>query len=232
MLSALEQNGFAIVPSVLGTGDVSALADALSGPAGGTAVRARNDRVYAVRNLLATVPAVRQLAADPAVRRLVEPVVGPRAQVVRAILFDKTPGANWKVAWHQDLSIAVRDRREVAGFGPWSVKAGVVHVQPPADVLGRMLTVRLHLDDCGPDNGPLRVIPGSHRGGALTPGEVERWRATVPPVACCAAAGGAVLMRPLVLHASSAATAPGHRRVVHLEWSADPLPGGLAWHEA
>jgi ectoine hydroxylase-related dioxygenase (phytanoyl-CoA dioxygenase family) len=125
----------------------------------------------------------------------------------------------------------VRERAETPGFGPWSVKAGVPHVQPPPELLARMLTLRLHLDDCGPANGPLQVLPGSHADGALSPAAVAAWRGRVPPEACLVPAGGAVLMRPLILHASSAATAVGHRRVVHLEWSADELPGGLRWHE-
>jgi ectoine hydroxylase-related dioxygenase (phytanoyl-CoA dioxygenase family) len=175
------------------------------------------------------MPAVRQWLATAAVRRLIEPHLGPSAQAVRGILFDKTPAANWKVAWHQDRSIAVRERRDVAGFGPWSVKDGVVHVQPPAEVLACMLTLRLHLDDCDDTNGPLRVIPGSHRDGILTDAAIAAAVAAGPVVNCCMPAGGVLLMRPLLLHASSAATHPRHRRVLHVEFSPDDLPGGLAW---
>jgi ectoine hydroxylase-related dioxygenase (phytanoyl-CoA dioxygenase family) len=110
------------------------------------------------------------------------------------------------------------------------VKAGVPHVQPPVEVLNRMVTLRVHLDDCGPESGPLRVLPGSHAEGVLSPARVVAWRDRVPPAACLAPAGGAVVMRPLILHASSPATAAGRRRVVHLEWSADTLPGGLTWY--
>ena len=39
------------------------------------------------------------------------------------------------------------------------------------------------------------------------------------------------MIRPLLLHASSAAESPRRRRVVHLEYAADPLPGGLDWFE-
>ncbi|HEX8915702.1 MAG TPA: phytanoyl-CoA dioxygenase family protein, partial [Humisphaera sp.] len=210
--------------------DAAALADRLDAiAAGDDAVRARNDRVYAVRNLMSMSDDVRQLAQTTAVRGLAQSIVGPGARVVRAIPFDKSPASNWKVAWHQDLSIAVRERADVPGYGPWSVKAGVPHVQPPADLLGRMVTVRVHLDDCGEANGPLQVLPGSHAAGALSPEQVADWRGRVPPVPCLVPAGGAVVMRPLILHASSPATAAGRRRVVHLEWSADELPGGLAW---
>ncbi len=184
-----------------------------------------------MRNLLALVPAVRALADSPGVRGLVEPVLGDGARPVRGLLFDKTPGANWKVAWHQDLSIAVRARIDVPGFGPWSTKAGVPHVQPPVEILRNMLTVRLHLDDCGADNGPLKVLPGSHAAGVLSAPEVEAWRARADPVACHVSAGGAVLMRPLLLHASSSAAVARHRRVIHLEFAAGPLPGGLEWFE-
>ncbi len=150
-------------------------------------------------------------------------MVGPRFFPVRGILFDKTPQGNWKVPWHQDLSIAVASRVEVPGFEPWSIKDGVVHVQPPVQVLEAMVTLRLHLDDCGLDNGPLRVLPGTH-----LLGKVETPPA-VPEVVCCLPAGGALLMRPLLMHASSAATGPGRRRVIHLEFACESLPGGLEW---
>ena len=149
--------------------------------------------------------------------------------MVRGILFDKTPGANWKVGWHQDLSIAVKKRVDVPGFGPWSEKAGVPHVQPPCAVLEQMLTIRLHLDECGEDNGPLRVLPGSHTKGKMAPQEIKAYRQATEPVICACPRGGALLMRPLLLHASSLATSPKHRRVVHLEFAAQPLPGGLEW---
>jgi ectoine hydroxylase-related dioxygenase (phytanoyl-CoA dioxygenase family) len=251
MIATLERDGYAILPDVLDREAATALCDVvaaevaggcredrrLQADAGaaafpsGAAVRDRGRTVYAARNLLTLSPAVRRLADAPAVRHLVEPLLGPAARVVRAILFDKTPGANWKVAWHQDLSIAVAERRDVPGFGPWSVKAGVPHVQPPAELLARMVTVRLHLDDCGPDNGPLLVLPGSHRAGPLDAPAVQAWRRRVPAVGCHVPAGGAVMMRPLLLHASAAAATPGHRRVVHLEWPAGGLPGGLRWNE-
>ncbi len=215
---AVAGTGFAVVPDVLTAAAVDALADALA-----TVGESAN-----VRNLLA-VPAVAAAAASAAVRVLVEPTLGPAARAVRGILFDKTPAANWKVPWHQDLSIAVRARVDAAGYGPWSVKAGVPHVQPPAAVLGSMLTVRLHLDDCFADNGPLRVLPGSHAAGVIDAAGIARWRAAAAEVSAEVGRGGAVVMRPLLLHASSPAAVPGRRRVVHLEFAAGPLPGGVEW---
>jgi ectoine hydroxylase-related dioxygenase (phytanoyl-CoA dioxygenase family) len=228
-LAHLDEHGFALVPYVVDADAVRALLAALDDADEAEGVRPR-ESVYAIRNLLEVVPAVAALAKSPEVRALVEPVLGPGAFAVRGILFDKTPDANWKVAWHQDLTIAVRERREVEGFGPWSEKAGIVHVQPPAAVLERMITVRLHLDPCGPENGPVQVIPGSHRAGRLSAEVVQRWRAGRDAVPTCIGAGGALLMRPLLLHASSPSTVPAHRRVIHLEFAADALPGGLEWH--
>lgn len=218
------EDGFAIVPGVMSSADVDGLLEAIARANDELAVRSRGG-IYAIRNLLTMVPAVRAWADSPECRELVEPVLGCNARAVRGILFDKLPEANWKVPWHQDLSIAVRERLDVPGYGPWSVKAGVQHVQPPVTVLERMMAVRLHLDDCGEDNGPVRVVPGSHLTGrmAVLP---ETGRAAV---SCTVARGGVLLMRPLLWHASSSAESAAHRRVVHIEFAAVTLPGGLEW---
>lgn len=228
-LETVERDGFAVVEGVVPVDVIDALLPALEHVEHEGAVERRGS-VHAVRNLLEAVPEVRDLARMPSVRALVEPVLGPECFVVRGILFDKTPAANWKVAWHQDLTIAVREPRDAPGFGPWSEKAGIPHVQPPVEVLERMLTVRVHLDPCGPDNGPVQVLPGSHAQGRLSVETITRMRDAGEPVPCTCARGGALVMRPALLHASSPATRPGHRRVVHLEFAADALPHGLQWH--
>jgi ectoine hydroxylase-related dioxygenase (phytanoyl-CoA dioxygenase family) len=219
---AVREAGWAVTPPAVSAAALDALAAALTPLSGGPTGRA------GVRNLL-DLPAAAALARSAPVRAVAEAVLGPACVAVRGILFDKTPDANWKAPWHQDLTIAVHERREVTGFGPWSKKAGVHHVQAPAGVQGRMLAVRVHLDACGPENGPLRVLPGSHRAGKLAPADVEAWKARVAPVECVAARGGILAFRPLLLHASSAAASPGRRRVIHLEFAAGGLPGGLRW---
>ena len=193
-------------------------------------LRTNGRSIYAARNLL-NVPAIADWVQSDAVREIIEPVLGPRAFAVRGILFDKTPTANWKVPWHQDLSIAVNMRADSPGFGPWSIKAGVHHVQPPVTVLENMCTLRLHLDDCGKDNGPLKVVPESHRRRLLDERELARVVTAGPVELCCVPRGGAVVMRPLIAHASSAATRPGHRRVIHIEFANADLSWPLDWHE-
>jgi len=164
-------------------------------------------------------------------REITEPVaevLGESARAVKLTGFDKTPQANWKVPWHQDLTITVREKRETPGFGPWSIKDGLPHVQPPAELLRAIVAVRLHLDDTGRDNGALHVIPGSHRHGRLNAEQIRQLRCG-GDVGCPVAAGGMMLMSPLLLHASYPATVPGHRRVLHFEYTAAMLPNGLDW---
>lgn len=181
-----------------------------------------------VRNLL-NFPKMRDLAESSAIRAVVKTILGSDARVVRGILFDKTDGANWKVPWHQDVTIAVDRRVEAAGYGPWSMKAGVLHVQPPACVLERMVSVRLHLDDCPKENGALRVIAGSHASGKLEERLIQDLAERSVAVTCAMQRGGVLVMRPLLLHASSASSIPGHRRIVHFDYAATELPPGMGW---
>ena len=104
-------------------------------------------------------------------------------------------------------------------------------MQPPPQILGSMVTVRLHLDDCSADNGALRVLPGSHLQGELSTEAISAWIRQQQPVTCEISTGGALLMRPLLLHASAPAKNPSHRRVLHVEYAATELPNGLKWSE-
>jgi ectoine hydroxylase-related dioxygenase (phytanoyl-CoA dioxygenase family) len=223
----IDEAGFALIPDTIGDDEIATVVKALAQLSAGQS--SRRGRVYAARNLLATVPAIGELASRPAICALVEPILGRNAFPVRGILFDKVPGANWHVGWHQDRIIPVAERREVPGFTAWSTKHGVPHVRPPISILARMLTLRIHLDDCSAENGALRVIPQSHSHGLLNDDEVQQFLSHAKPFVCEAQRGTVLVMRPLLLHASSPATTPTHRRVIHLEFAADPLPGGLTW---
>jgi ectoine hydroxylase-related dioxygenase (phytanoyl-CoA dioxygenase family) len=183
-----------------------------------------------IRNLLELVPSIQILAQSSAIRSLVEPILGDTARVVRGIFFDKQPTANWKVPWHQDLTIAVKKRLDLPDYRAWSVKGGIPHVQPPIAILEQMLTVRIHLDRTDESNGAVKVIPGSHLHGKLTNVEIDRWKQVSPASSCNCEAGGILLIRPLLLHASSVATVPSHRRVIHLEYASTRLPDGLEWY--
>lgn len=184
-----------------------------------------------VRRVLHRAPEIERLVRDSAVVDLIREFAGEGARIVRSILFDKTPETNWLVPWHQDATIAVRERRDVEGFGPWSVKDGEAHCRPPRAILDSVLVLRVHLDAVGPTGGPLRVIPGSHAQGLLSGSEVDRIAAESRTVECCTDSGGVVLMRPHSIHASPKAQQPSRRRVLHLECTTVNLPHGLEWAE-
>lgn len=227
----IAARGFAVVAGVLDSGETSRLADALDAAAqdeqDGRA-RRRSGAVFGVRDLL-SLDVVRDAAGGEPLIGLARAVLGDGARPVKAILFDKQPEANWRVEWHQDLTVALAEQRETAGFSNWTVKSGVVHAEAPDGVLAAMVTLRLHLDDCGADNGPVAVIPGSHADGKLSAAKRRRLTDSGDEVPCLAAPGDVLAMRPLILHRSPKAASPSRRRVLHIEYSAAPLPGGLRW---
>jgi ectoine hydroxylase-related dioxygenase (phytanoyl-CoA dioxygenase family) len=216
LAGAVERDGFAIIPSCLDDSSIKRLSESL------------DDTQYGQRNLLKE-PIIQKLARSQEVRSVIAPVLGPNCFAVKGILFNKTQKSNWKVPWHQDLTITVQERIKAEGFGPWTIKGGVVNVQPREDVLRAILAIRIHLDANDHQNGPLRVLPGSHKYGRLGAEQIANWDKS-EAVACMVPRGGALLMRPLVLHASSACQLPKRRRVIHLEFSGEDLPGGLRWH--
>src|SRR4029077_8774661 len=171
-LSELGEKGFLVLPRILCVQELEHLKTELSSVASADGVRRRGD-TYAIRNLLEACPAVRNLAESPQIRSLVDPVLGGDAFPVRSLLFDKTAEANWLVPWHQDMTICVAEKRDAPGYGPWSTKAGLWHVQPPMTVLERMLSVRIHLDRCDESNGALRVIPTTHSQGRVNPDAIR-----------------------------------------------------------
>jgi len=222
----LDVRGATLVPSLINDEQIAGLIAACE-----TALTvSETDKRHAIRNLLARVPEAAEIARSKDIRALVEETLGQSAVMFRGLYFDKTPDSNWLVPWHQDLTIAVKERQDNPGFGPWSTKEGVAHVQPPEPWLSGRLAIRLHLDDCGPENGPLKVIPGSHRFGRLEGNEIDQMRVARKAAICIANRGDALLMNPMLLHASSQADSPGHRRVIHLEFCAYSLPGTLEWH--
>ena len=168
-------------------------------------------------------------APDRAFVRIAAESLGPKARPVRAVLFDKSEEANWSAGWHQDRTIAVRERRETDGYGPWSVKGGAIHVEPPFEILRDMITLRAHLDDCDADNAPLLIAPGSHRLGRVPIGAIDQAAARLGSLCCLARAGDIWVYATPILHASDRAKQPRRRRVVQVDFSASPLADGLQW---
>lgn len=226
--SQFSRDGFLVIPNLLPIAACDALAEEL------TALLEKQQREKVrggLRNVLRISSCAAAIASSDTFISIISNLAGKQAFPVRAILFDKSDGANWGVPWHQDLAIAVAERIETTGFGSWSVKEGIVHVQPPPHILANMVTIRLHLDDCSADNGALRVLPGSHLQGELNAEAINDWTVKQVSVTAEIPKGGALLLRPLLLHASSPAKNPSHRRVLHVEYATTDLPNGLKWAE-
>jgi ectoine hydroxylase-related dioxygenase (phytanoyl-CoA dioxygenase family) len=223
----VERDGFSIVPQCFNTDEMACLIDWVE-PLFAEMGRTKGG----IRDVFSRCPALRDWCQQSTIWNRIDPILCSSRVIVNATLFDKAEGRNWKVPFHQDVTIRVKERKTVDGFDTWWEKDGVPHVWPTARVLENMLAVRIHLDDCGIENGPLRVIPKSHTSGILSAEEIERWRLDHPELTCPAAAGDMILIRPLLLHASSTATLPQRRRVLHLEFGSGELPGGLEWYDA
>lgn len=170
------------------------------------------------------------LSPDGHVGRLAAAEQGPASRPVRVLLFNKRPGLNWALGPHQDRTIAVRRRVDTSGFGPWSIKEGQAHVQPPQAIIERMLTLRIHLDETGLQAAPLLVVPGSHKLGRLTDPAIQAAARATEPIACLAERGDVWMYATAIVHGSDAFRAPtGQRRVLQIDYAAEDLPGGLGW---
>lgn len=229
-LSQFEQDGFTICRSAFDEKTICELKEDLSKLNFSTGASQRSGRIFGIRNLLNVSIKVKDFSETEIVRRIVEPILGSKAKIVRAIFFDKHSQANWKVPWHQDLTIAVKEKLEIQGFTAWTKKAGIQHVQPPTKFLENMATLRFHLDDADDTNGALKVISASHGNGRLSAKEISDICKANETVVCRVKKGDCLIMRPLLVHSSSAGSKPKHRRVIHLEFSADKLPNNLEWY--
>jgi len=228
----IDSEGFTIIGSAFSHNEVAALvADltrAIVEPCDATAVRSRAGNVYAARNILSLWPQVADVWRRPQLVDPLECTLGAKFGLVRVLFFDKPPEQTWTLPWHKDLTIAVREHRASAHFCKPTRKAGVAHVEAPVELLENMLTARIHLDDVTEENGPLRVIPGSHKTGKTQ--NIDKG----PRRDILVQRGDVLLIRPLVSHCS-VTSQPGttrHRRILHLEFAGSPeLADGFQWHD-
>jgi hypothetical protein len=218
LASSLERDGFAIVPGVVSDADCTTISKQLS---------AIDTEIAGKRNVLSLEWCARladQLRRVSALHRVLS-----RHVAIQCSYFDKSPFLNWLVPIHQDLSIPVARRVEHPDLKGWSVKEDGLYVQPPAGMLEDLLAIRLHLDDSTHQNGPLRVVPGSHRSGRLSVAANAQLRKDPGEVECVVGRGGVVAMKPLLLHASSKSVSSKPRRVLHFLYGPESLPFGLSW---
>jgi ectoine hydroxylase-related dioxygenase (phytanoyl-CoA dioxygenase family) len=192
---SVEEHGFAIIPAVLADRDISKLEQAFE--CAGVA-RSKAGARHALKH-----SAIAEVAHDERLLEIARRVLGAGAVPFRATLFDKSPKSNWLVVWHQDTALPLCERHETPDWGPWSVKDGVIYAHAPTAALSQVLALRVHLDDSLADNGPLRVLPGTHKMGVLSDDAIHRLAEEVTSVDCLVTRGGVLAMRPMIVHASS-----------------------------
>ena len=208
----IENLGFAAIPKVLTDDEVEQCIGALQ--------EAPLSRSKAgIRHAL-THTSLRPIAHQPRLVEIARSILGPGAFPFRATVFDKSPTSNWLVVWHQDTALPLVERVDVAGWGPWSIKAGITYAHAPASALEHILALRIHLDDSTSENGPLRVLPATHQAGVLDDDEIKARVHRIPAVECVVQRGGVLAMKPLLVHSSSKSRGTIPRRVLHIEYAA------------
>jgi ectoine hydroxylase-related dioxygenase (phytanoyl-CoA dioxygenase family) len=223
------ENGFAVIENVFSDSEIEAIASTIEQADTSKATFRKSADLFAIRQFLKAVPQTLPLIFVEKLNCIISGIFGNGYFVVKSIYFDKPAESNWFVAYHQDLTISVDKKEDVEGFGPWSVKQDQYAVQPPLHILENNFTIRIHLDDTDENNGALRVIPKSHVKGIYRPETID-W-SKEREVTCKVSRGGVMLMRPLLLHASSRTTNNKKRRVIHIEFSNQSLPETLQWSE-
>lgn len=233
---AIKDHGFTVLTNVFDSTSIAGLlASTAAGLNAGTTenIKTSLGETYAARNLIKLAPELASLWRRDELVDLLRATLGETVGLVRVLYFDKHPNRTWTLPWHQDMTIAVKDNTLPSdSFCKPTTKSGVSHVEASADVLQQMLTLRIHLDEVTDENGPLKVIRGSHFGKvADQTGNAASQSHEVDTI--YATAGDVLAMRPLISHSSGAST-PGtsrHRRILHLEFSGQPqLPDGFEWY--
>ena len=207
----MSDPGFAIEHEVFSRAEVGRVKSAL-------ACDSLNRSRAGARHILSSRP-IAELARDERLLELATRWLGARAIPFKATLFEKSPTANWLVAWHQDTALPMDTARVAPGWGPWSKKYGVSYAHAPARALEKVVALRIHLDDSDHSNGSLRVLSRTHEDGVLTDAQLLERAQRIESVDCHTLAGGVVVMRPLLIHASSKATSQKPRSVVHIEYT-------------
>ncbi len=227
--SHIEEYGFAVINNVFLQKELEDINLVLKNIDTSKENFRKSEDLFAIRQFLKEVPEIKDLVFNENIREVIKEIFGEKYFVVKSIYFDKPETSNWYVAYHQDLTISVDKKLELAGFGPWNTKQNQFAVQPPLNVLENIYTIRIHLDDTDENNGALKVVPQSHAKGIYRPETID-WTVETEEI-CNVEKGGIMLMKPLTLHGSNRTTNGKKRRVIHIEFSDMELPEVLQWSE-
>jgi ectoine hydroxylase-related dioxygenase (phytanoyl-CoA dioxygenase family) len=225
----IRRNGFSVIEDVFTDTEVETILTAINDTNPKNETFRKSNDLFAIRQFLKEVPDAIGIVFKEKLKKIIKRLFGEDYFLVKSIYFDKPATSNWFVSYHQDLTISVDQKVEIAGFGPYTNKHNQFSVQPPLNILESSFTIRIHLDDTNEENGALKVIPNSHSKGMYRP-ETINWDVE-QEVSCNVARGAVMIMKPLLLHSSSRTTNNKKRRVIHLEFSNQLLPKAIQWSE-
>lgn len=225
----ISKNGFTVIGDVFSEEQILLFCEKIENANSSSETFRRSADLFAIRQFLKEVPDIYPLIFNDTFKNLLAGLFAEDYFVVKSIYFDKPEQSNWFVSYHQDLTISVNKKIELEGFTKWTVKQDQFAVQPPLHILEKSFTVRIHLDDTDENNGALKVVPGSQLKQIYRPEAIDWENET--EFTCSVPRGGIMIMKPLLLHSSNRTTNNNKRRVIHLEFCSQELPGGLQWSE-
>ncbi len=225
----LEKNGYSILTNLYSDNEINQILNCIDNAEQNKNSFLKTKDLFAIRQLIKNIPELTDLLFNKKLAKLISELSDFEYFLTKGIYFDKPSTSNWFVAYHQDLSISVNKKANVENYINWTSKKDQYGVQPPIKILQDTITIRVHLDDTNKDNGALKVIPKSHLQGIIRI-ESKDWDIKTEHI-CEVKKGGAMLMKPLILHASNRTTNNKRRRVIHLEFNKHKLDTPLDWLE-
>ncbi len=151
----------------------------------------------------------------------------PGAFPTRTTLFAKSSTQSWSLGWHQDRVIAVAEKHDMPGYINWTRKDGIWHVEPPVDVLNKMVFVQVYLDLVGPFDGPMQLSVGSHLTGKFLASQKTMDHSDIHT--CQADRGDILMCKFLTLHRSLPSQTGQQRRILRIDFANYELPEPLEW---
>lgn len=229
LIKEFSENGFYVLNEIYSKNEVNSITKFIDSLDTTNPIFRKTDGLFAIRQFVKEFPEIKQFIFNEKLLNIIETIGGKDYFITKSIFFDKPETSNWFVSYHQDLTISVDKKENIAGFGPWTTKHNQFAVQPPTKILENIFTIRIHIDDTDENNGALKVIDKSHLKEIYRP-ETINWE-TEKESNCSVKSGGIMLMKPLLLHSSSRTKNNKRRRVIHIEFSNKKLPNQLNWSE-
>jgi ectoine hydroxylase-related dioxygenase (phytanoyl-CoA dioxygenase family) len=158
----IAENGFTTIDNIYAEYEVENILDAIQDAMQATAKCNPSEPTFAIRQFLKEVPKSTEFIFNTPLQAIIQGLFGNSYFVTKSIYFNKPQQANWFVAYHQDLTIAVNQKIDLPNYTGWTRKQQRYAVQPPIEILENNFTIRIHLDDTDENNGALKVIPKSH----------------------------------------------------------------------